>query len=126
MNSFFGKYLGVVMASLMLFAVLSESIPQLHHHQEQHQCVTSQGQHFHTEQSQDIARNGPQFIPQELTDTHNHLECALCHLVPSLQIIEKKLFKARSSETSYLAHQTRATAYTNQSQKRPRAPPLHS
>lgn len=73
--------------SLMMLGYLSETLPQLHYHAEQHACVEEDGLQ-HTQvflPSESAAPSTGDRLQGVLHDGgHEHALCALCQLLPSL------------------------------------------
>jgi len=113
--------------ALALLGYLSESLPQLHHHEDQHACVEVEG-----------LQHNQKIIPPETTsvsteklegilldDGHIHAHCALCQLLPSLLGIS---YSPANFEVNLAIAYSDLNARRPQSQfsaHRSRGPPLH-
>lgn len=78
----------IAVAVLLLLGNLLETLPLLHHHEEQHACIQTGDGYFFLETAahhleSETGGSVPYLISFRVGDYHQHALCALCQLIPS-------------------------------------------
>ncbi len=81
---------GVFFTAVLLLGNMFETLPFLHHHEEQHACIQTELGNFYLEMDEhrhatEEDESVPHLRPFRMGEHHHHDFCALCHYVPSLQ-----------------------------------------
>ena len=112
----------------MVFGYLSEALPFLHHHEEQHVCVQVDGSWYYLEATPhgSSSPDNEILVAMHLGKGHEHEICALCQLLPSLLDVTLEETVYPGGEPFLSLHETLAHGAAVFGPNLPRGPPVFS
>jgi len=117
----------VLIAVLMLLGNYLDSLPLLHHHQQEHACLEQNGSYFFLVADPAQPSSAPlRLTPIRIGEHHEHRLCGLCQLLPSL--LDGQLLPVSYPATAalFVSFVDVGAVACHPGPYRPRGPPLFS